>query len=336
MSGTVLVTAGGPGVTLQDAGRAGQTGFGLSRGGASDPMALIEAEALLGASAADVCIEISGMGARFQVTAPTRIALTGATAKASIDKRDIKGFVTELLLPGQTLAVGPIIDGVYCYLSFAGGLNVPLRMGGRGAHLLGRIGQHLKDGDTLELGGDPAPDSPARKLDPDRTSKGPVRIMPGPQTELFDEAVRQRFQATEFTRSARGNRQGVRMDHDGEGFATADQLALVSDFISEGDIQMTGDGRPFVLLSEHQTTGGYPRIGTVIPADLPRVAQAVPGTKLTFQLISLQDAEAAWRSKADILKRLKSRCSALVRDPRDIPELMSMNLISGVVSGRES
>ena len=79
-------------------------------------------------------------------------------------------------------------------------------------------------------------------------------------------------------------------------------MGQVSDFITEGDIQMTGDGTPFVLLADCQTMGGYPRIGTVIPADLSRIAQALPGTKLSFRFIELEEAEALWQSDDDLYR----------------------------------
>ena len=120
---------------------------------------------------------------------------------------------------------------------------------------------------------------------------------------------------------------GVRLEHDGAAFSTAAQLNQVSDFISEGDIQMTGDGTPYVLLADCQTIGGYPRIGTVLPADLPRIAQAGPGAELRFQLVTLEEAEAAWQSDADWLADLSRACAPRVRNPREMADLLSYELI---------
>ncbi|KKK69754.1 hypothetical protein LCGC14_2930880, partial [marine sediment metagenome] len=133
----------------------------------------------------------------------------------------------------------------------------------------------------------------------------------------------------------RGNRQGVRLDHVGAPFATSGQLDLVSEAIVPGDIQMTGEGTPFVLLPECQTTGGYPRIGTVIPDDLPRVAQAAPGEKLRFRFVTLDEALAAHRPEPARLADYRGKLRALVRDPADIPDLLSYQLISGAITGRE-
>ena len=98
---------------------------------------------------------------------------------------------------------------------------------------------------------------------------------------------------------------------------------------------MTGDGTPYILLAECQTMGGYPRIGTVIPADLPRVAQAAPGQVLRPRAISVEEADALWRSDVDLLRAARARVAPLRRDPHDIPDLLSYQLIGGVIRGDE-
>ena len=152
------------------------------------------------------------------------------------------------------------------------------------------------------------------------------------QTGLFDQGTLDRFQDTEFTRDSRANRMGVRMLHDGAPFGIEGQLNILSEVIVQGDIQMTGEGTPFVLLNECQTTGGYPRIGTVIPSDLCLVAQAGIGARLRFRFVGEDEAVAALRRHRDMLGALKGKTRPLVRDPRDIPDLLSYRLIDGAVS----
>ena len=96
---------------------------------------------------------------------------------------------------------------------------------------------------------------------------------------------------------------------------------------------MTGDGIPYVLLAECQTTGGSPRIGTVIPADLPLVAQTPPGGSLRFRLLDTAAADRLHRSDAALLREARSRCHRLIRDPATIADLLSYTLISGVTRG---
>ena len=127
----------------------------------------------------------------------------------------------------------------------------------------------------------------------DRFTGGTVRIVPSVQTARFAPEDLQRFETTDFTRDVRGNRMGVRLTFDGAPFAAQDQLSILSEIIVPGDIQATGDGTPFVLLNECQTTGGYPRIATVLPCDLNLIAQARPGDTIRFRFVTRAEALAA-------------------------------------------
>jgi allophanate hydrolase len=153
------------------------------------------------------------------------------------------------------------------------------------------------------------------------------------QTEFFAASELTRFEATEFHRDSRANRMGVRLLPNGQGFQSDAGLTILSEAIVPGDVQITGDGTPFVLLSECQTTGGYPRIGSVLPADLPRVAQAGAGAKLRFRFISLNEAVEVERRDASRTKSLRSKIRPLIRDPHSISDLLSYQLISGAVAG---
>lgn len=325
----------GPGIAVQDMGRPNRMAMGLSRGGAADRLAMIEAAALLGLPEPVAGLEMALMGCEVSVTDPTRIALTGAQMQATLNGDPIPWNATLLLLPGDRLKIGAARAGTYGYLTPAGGIAATLVIGSVAAHLTAGIGRLIAAGDTLPLGNDPEPDTPAMVLKPDpRLLGGTIRVMPGPQTGLFDDTTRDRFFQTDFIRSQTGNRQGVRLDFDGAPFkGGAGDLA--SDIIQAGDVQMTGDGVPYVLLSECQTMGGYPRIGTVIPQDLPRVAQATPGTALRFAPVALEEADALWRSEADTLNALRKAVQPLRRDPHDIADLLSYQLIGGVVRGDE-
>ncbi|MFY0634125.1 MAG: urea amidolyase [Vannielia sp.] len=324
-----------PGVTVQDMGRPGWTSKGLARGGAADRLALLEAAALLGQHHPLAALEMAGAGGRFAVDAPTRVCLTGARMKAEIEGRPLGHCETALLAPGEVLRVGGAQAGAYGYLAFAGGVLGEEWLGARAAHLLAGVGRFVAAGDDIALGPDDAPEAAALVLEPEpRLGGGALRVMPGAQSGLFAPEVRARFFGTEFSRAPQANRQGVRLDFEGPAFES-ETSGLASDFITGGDIQMTGDGRPYVLLAESQTVGGYPRIGTVIAADLPRLAQAQAGEALRFQEVSLAEADAAWESEAAVLARLRKALRPRLRDPRDIPDLLSYQLVSGVTGGNE-
>ena len=324
---SLSVISAGPAVSIQDLGRTGALGQGLSRGGAADRLGYIDGAVLLGQSPDLAAIEMAGLGGRFSFSAPTRFALSGARMRATLDGSAIEWNASHIGLPGMHLDIGAAETGVYGYLHLGGGIATEPELDGRGFHRIAGLGKLIAADETLPLGVDTNPDLPPMRLPARIMGTGPLRVMPGPQSDLFSNDARDAFEAATFVRSPRANRQGVRLDHNGAPFATDDQLTLVSDFICEGDIQMTGDGTPFVLLAECQTMGGYPRIGTVIPADLPRVAQAMPGDALQLRFISTAEAEALWQSdERYYASRLAAR-TPRVRDPREMADLLSYELV---------
>ncbi|NNE88951.1 MAG: biotin-dependent carboxyltransferase [Silicimonas sp.] len=327
MSRELIIESVGPAVSVQDLGRPGCLGQGLSRGGAADRLGFIDGAVLLGQSPDTAALEMAGMGGRFAFTQATRFALSGAKMRATLDRAPIEWNASHLALPGMRLEIGAAENGVYGYLHVGGGLDTEVELGGRGYHKIAGLGRLLAAGNILPIGQDKQADAAPMRLAERLPGKGPIRVMPGPQSDLFGDGAQAAFEAATFVRSPRANRQGVRLDHDGAPFATKGQLTLVSDFITEGDIQMTGDGTPYVLLAECQTMGGYPRIGTVIPTDLSRIAQALPGDALVFRIISTAEAEALWQSETAYFKARKAALAPRVRDPREMTDLLSYELI---------
>jgi len=329
----LIVHDAGPGVSVQDLGRPGYLAFGLSRGGAADRLAMAEGAALLHQSEGLAALEMAGIGGSFEVSHDTRIALTGAPMRASVDGAPLVWNASHLLHAGSRLSIGAATRGVYGYLHLGGGIATTERLGARSAHLAAGLGALITAGDDLPLGEDRTGAETGLVLPTDdRFEGGEVRVVPGFQTGFFPDEEITRFSATQFTRTARGNRMGVRFDPDGEGFASVAGLSVLSEVIVPGDIQITGDGAPFVLMAECQTTGGYPRIGAVLPWDLARVAQAAPGTHLHLRFVPHDEALAAERRAAEVRDGLRRRLRPLTRDPHDIRDLLSYQLISGVIA----
>ncbi len=335
MTGTVTIRKAGPGLSLQDMGRPSYLVHGVSRGGAADPLALVEGAALLSQSPDAAALEMAGMGGEFTADRDLRIALTGADMRATMDGAPLVWNASHPWPVGAVLSIGAARCGTYGYLHVGGGFDTPKRLGSRSAHLGAGLGTLLGDGETLPVGTD-AGKTTGQVLTPDpRFDGGALRVLPSLQTDFFPTYVLERFEATEFHRDIRGNRMGARMNSDGPGFLTDGGLSVLSEVIVPGDIQVTGDGTPFVLLAECQTTGGYPRIGTVLPCDLPKVAQAQPGAALRFHFVTLEQAIEAETRAHDAVKGLRSKVRPLVRDPRDMPDLLSYQLISGAIAGNE-
>lgn len=334
MSGTLTIERAGPSMSLQDLGRPHHIAQGLSAGGAADRLALFEATALLGLAEVAPAIEMAGMGGVFRCDTPMRFALTGAPMRATIEGRVLGWNATHLLMPDQRLTIGGALRGTYGYLTPAAGLVAPVWLGSVSTHLVAGVGKALVAGDNFGLNQDSNIAAPAQKFAPtDRFSGGLIRMIAGPQTEFFSLETLERFQATVFVRGAQANRQGLRLETTDAPFSSIAPKGLASEFIMSGDIQLTGEGVPFVLLCECQTVGGYPRIGTVLAQDLPLVAQAQAGKGLQFKMVDLDTADANTPDEADLLVALRSKVQPSLRDPHDIADLLSYQLISGMTAG---
>ena len=329
---TILLHRAGPGITLQDQGRKGWLSQGLSRGGAVDLLALAEGAALLNQPDSLAAIEIAGSFLSLEVDGPSRIALTGAPMRATCDGQPLIWHASHDLPTGASLELSGSRGG-YSYVHFGGGIDTDKTLGARSAHLAANLGQMLAARDRLPLG----PDSGSRSgmtLTPlARFDGGTLRMVETPQTRLFADADRERFTQSHFRKDARANRMGQRLIVEGAGFGTDAGLSILSETIVPGDVQITGDGAPFVLLSECQTTGGYPRIGTILPCDLPRLVQAPADATLRFSFVTLPEAVALEHAEAERRDGLRSKLRPLVRNPHDIPNLLAYQLVSGVTRG---
>lgn len=332
MNAQLEILSCGPAVTVQDLGRPGFLAQGLTRGGAADVLALYEGAALLGQSPNFAALEMVGMGGSFRANVDIRIALTGALMATTLDDVPIAWNASHLLPAGSILKIGGASSGTYGYLHIGGGIETPVMMGARATHLNASLGAALQACEILPIGQDHSKTIGMTLVSDDRFGGGRIRIIASMQTDQFDVATRERFVSTSFIRDARGNRMGVRMQHDGDPFMAVDQLSILSDVIVPGDIQIAGDGAPFVLMSECQTTGGYPRIGTVLPSDMARVAQAPAGASITFEFVDLPQARTIEQRAALARKALGSAITPLLRDPHDIRDLLSYQLISGAIS----
>ena len=332
MSALLDVEKAGPAMTVQDLGRPGHMGNGLSVGGAADRTAFIEGAALLGQSLDCAAIEMAAFGGVFTSAKDIRIALTGAPMTAVLDGEPLTWSASHLLKAGQKLQITAAKSGVYGYLHVGGGVQTQPFLGSRATHLVSGIGGLITAGMRLPIGDDLHRQTVGNTLSPQpRFDGGAVRVVPSVHTHLYDEQVLNRFQETLFARAPRGNRQGVELSFTDAPFSTSSQLSRLSEPMIAGDIQMTGDGIPFVLLPECQTTGGYPRIGTILPADLPIVAQAAAGATLRFRFVDREVALGSYQSPEQALKEISKHVRPLIRNPHTMRDLLAYQLIDGVV-----
>jgi len=325
--------------SLQDAGRPGYRHLGVPLSGALDGEWLSIANALAGNPPGTVALELRLLGPRLRTTAPVVIALAGEFSARIEDAggqaRTAANWCGHALAAGEVLVLGSLRSGIG-YLAVHGGFDLPAVLGSRSTYAragLGGIeGRALKAGDLIGVGaGDAA--IPLRLPRAPRLPDGPLRVIPGPQREYFTDAAWQRFLNEEFTVSREADRMGLRLD--GARLEHALGADIVSDGVTPGTIQVPGDGRPIILLADCQTVGGYPKIATVIGADLRRLGHALPGQTLRFAEVGIAEALAARRQAAAELAECIAGIAAAGAG-FNLDALYAANLIDGVINAHQS
>jgi biotin-dependent carboxylase-like uncharacterized protein len=347
MKPALHVLAPGLMTTLQDVGRRGYQHLGIPVSGALDPIALAAANALVGNGPGAGALEVAYQGPTLAVEAESaRFAFAGGTV--AIEVLSGYGASTAARLPplrsvrlrkGDMLHVGGIAGSAVGYLAVEGGFNVAPVLGSQSTYaragLGGFGGRALRSGDLLPLHQAHARDCPESML-PGLELAAPerIRVVLGPQDDHFSERGRRTFLESVYTVSPASDRMGMRLA--GPPLEHCDGFNIVSDGIASGSIQVPGNGLPIVLLADHQTTGGYPKIATVIAADLPALGRLAPGAKVAFAAVSVAEAEAAHRELAARLAQLPRQIVA-VRSTAALDEmaLLRANLVSGVVSAHD-
>lgn len=305
MTRVVEVIAPGLLSTLQDLGRDGWRHLGVARAGALDPDAARLGNRLVGNAPEAAVLELTLHGPTLRFDAPIRIALTGRCVAARFDGIALP-MGRPIDLPAGSLSLGAVRDGARAWLAIDGGFAATPVLGSRSTDLRGGFGGHdgraLRAGDRLALVPGSmfaiqAPRIPGWWADPefDDHRDAPVRYMPCADAAAAALA-RQAWQV-----SAASNRQGLRL----HGAPLASERAgSLSEPVAPGTLQLPPDGQPIVLLADAQTVGGYPRLGHVIAADLPRLAQLPPHATLRFQACTAAQAQAAAAEARARLQRL--------------------------------
>jgi antagonist of KipI len=297
----IEVINGGRWTTIQDRGRPGLERFGIPSGGAADWFAAAVANRLVGNQEDAALLECTAAGPTLRVAADCVVAATGAACGGTPGWRALQ------LRAGSVLDVGAITPGLRTYLAVRGGLDVPVVLESRSfcqrGAFGGGFGRPLAEGDRLAIGdarhGDPQsgewPGSHRLPL------RGPweVRVIAGPHQDAFDPAAMRRLTAAACRVTPQLDRMGIRIATPGLRLQAAE---IVTTPVTAGAIQVTPSGDLIALLVDHQTTGGYPVIATVISADLPLLAQARPGETVRFRDVDDQEAARAGRRLTDWLR----------------------------------
>jgi biotin-dependent carboxylase-like uncharacterized protein len=335
----LLVRSCGPGASIQDRGRFGWQRYGIGPAGAMDPLSSALANALAGNPGDAAVIELAVAGAKFEAQGGTmRIAVVGAAQDVAVGGRKVPPLTTATAHEGELIEIGPARAGLFSYLAVLGGIDTPPQLGSRALHMragLGGLGGNaLSPGARVPAGG-VAPKGAERSLpNPLSHAAGAIRVVMGPQDDYFTKSAIDTLASATYTVTPQADRMGIRLagprlEHSALGYN------IVSDGIGTGSIQVPGAGEPLILLADRQTTGGYPKIATVITADLPRLAQSPPGTGLRFQIVGVEQAIAILRAQrlaleAAIVSITEAGSAELSSD-----RLLGLNLLSGWVDAKE-
>ncbi|MGE3465742.1 MAG: biotin-dependent carboxyltransferase family protein [Pyrinomonadaceae bacterium] len=291
-----------PGIltTVQDLGRRGYRRFGINPGGAIDTTATRLINILLGNDENDAVLEMHFPAPQIVFEANTIFALGGANFDAELHGTRLRRWRPIFAARDSILQFSGKISGNRGYLAVKGGLNVAKWLESSSTNLAARIGgidgRNAESCDRIKTRETIGPVSNFRSeiISPSlipRYSQFPtVRIVAGAEFDALTRSGRKLLTEQTFSISNSSNRMGFRLA--GEPLSLSTPLDLISSAVSFGTIQLLPDGQLIVLMADHQTTGGYPRIGDVISHDLPLMAQLGPGDKVAFHLVELAEAEA--------------------------------------------
>lgn len=332
------IIAPGARTLLQDRGFHGGRAQGVPPGGVMDRTALTLLNALLGNPPGTEALEVT-------LTAPTLLAeggpvgfalsgtLSGRVRAPDGTTRPLPPWTATTLPEGHRVEIAAPAPGPYGLVGLSGGIEVPRLLDSRSTCLRagfgGLQGRALIAGDRLAVA-TAREGQPDRRITPPADPDGPIRAVPGPQTEWFAAAGLRALCAAPWRVTADCDRMGMRLDGAALPFASGYRTDILSDGIVPGAIQVPGNGQPIILLADAQTTGGYAKIATVIGADLPRLSRLAPGDPVRFAIVTVAEAEALARAAQLALDAAIARIEMV----GGLHSLTAANLIGGVVDMR--
>lgn len=300
--------------TVRDIGRFGYRRFGVNPTGAMDPLAARIANILVGNSDHDAVIEANFPAPVLRFRYDTIFAVTGGDLAPRLDGAEIRNWRTFRAEAGSTLSFSSRVTGCRCYIAVAGGFDLPRWLGSSTTNLAasagGFRGRKLAVGDVIELN---APDafasvgvSPAPSILPRYHDFPTVRITAGPEFDRLSTESRNDFLNSTFTIGKNSDPMGFRLE--GPSLQIDGEAAFLSSAVTFGTIQLPPGGDPILLMSDHQTSGGYPRIGNIAAVDIPLAAQLGPSDRIAFHLVEHEEAHKLLVAMERDLAMLRTAC----------------------------
>lgn len=297
-----------PGVftSFQDLGRIGYQQFGVPVSGAMDQYACQLANILVGNLRSKACLEVTLIGPTLEACTELTIAITGADLQAKINGEEAPLYCAVPMHKGDILSFGASRNGVRAYIAMAGEFDCPSYFGSKSVDVQNGFGQTLEHmsvikGISLYV---KRKIKLANSLIPTYSSVVSVAVIEGPHMNHFTEESRAIFFKQLHIVEPNSNRMGYRLHS--QMIPTSKEVNSWTDAVPFGGIQVPPNGQPIILMADRQTTGGYPRIGTVISNDIPKIAQLVPKGKIVFYPVSVEEAQKRIKRKERELYQLQT------------------------------
>lgn len=299
--------------TVQDLGRTGYQSQGFPVAGVMDVRSFKIANLLLDNPENEAVLEFTLIGPTLEFTADTLIAITGGDFQPTINGEPAPMYTAIYINKGDVLKFGSARTGSRGYIAFSCYLQIPVVMGSRCTNMKSSIGgfkgRRLQDGDYINfrikrrylryfL-------SRSLELDEFDQEDAVLRVVMGPQDDLFSKQGIETFLNSEYTVTSDFDRMGCRLE--GPFIARKEDSDMISDGIAFGSVQVPAHGKPIVLLSDRQTTGGYPKIATVASVDIPKLVQRKTDHKIRFKAISVQEAQRLYLEELEELNVMRKK-----------------------------
>jgi len=292
-----------PGInsTFQDLGRFGLQHLGIVASGCMDQLTFCISNKLVGNKISEGALEFAYQGPLFELIGETALVAISGKVNFNIIKKNgeiIKGKANEsfLISNGEKIDILSTINSVYGYFSIFGGFKIEEVKGSVSTLVKAKIGPNngdkLKVGDKIFFNKSHQADK-TNKIQFDFDKDNIIRVMKGLQIHYFSKKSQEDFFSKEYKVTKLTDRMGMRLE--GQKLENTVNKNIKSEGITKGSIQVPGDGQPIILLSDHPTIGGYPKIANVITADYDKLVQKIPGTTIKFKLVDLPVAEKVFQ-----------------------------------------
>ncbi|MDD2958157.1 MAG: biotin-dependent carboxyltransferase family protein [Lachnospiraceae bacterium] len=318
----IRILKGGMLTTVQDLGRTGYQSQGFGVTGVMDVRSFKIANLLLDNPENEPVLEATLIGPKLEFTSATIIAITGADMQPTVNKKSVPMYTALYMNKGDILQLNSARSGSRSYIAFSSYLDIPVVMGSRStncrSHIGGFKGRKLKEEDYIgfRIKRRYLPYFLSRKLELQEFEQesAVLRVVMGPQDSHFTKQGIQTFLTSEYTVTSEFDRMGCRLE--GPFIAYKDSADIISDGITFGAVQVPSHGKPIILLSDRQTTGGYAKIGVVATVDIPKLVQRKTDHKIRFQEISVQEAQRLlmeeMREMDDLRKIIHKPCKEVL------------------------